>query len=325
MSRSRRVVLLASLVVAVGLAVALGAFWLDPARAAVGPLPAAALVLPGDSTFVVGVDVKRLSASSFYKHVTATQSASRLQALRELEEKTGINAERDVDQVILAGAGARPEGRIALVTGTFDRSKVGSALEESHKATWKKEHGTTIYLFGEGQPDGAAVAFLEDGMLVMGSPRAVSSTVASHASGATALRSNTALMALVAAIKPGSTFWMVGDQDLLSQLPMGPGPGGQLGLPGLKSLTVTADLDPVVAFDATGTAADEAGAKNLADMVRGFAALLTMQAQQKPELKDLAAAISVSTDANQVHVTGRFPQELIERLQSMGAPPRPQR
>jgi hypothetical protein len=39
MTRSRLVVLVSMVVVAVGLAAALGALWFDPARAAVGPLP----------------------------------------------------------------------------------------------------------------------------------------------------------------------------------------------------------------------------------------------------------------------------------------------
>ena len=57
MTRTRITLFASTLVVALGVVAALGALWLDPARAAVGPLPAAALVLPADSRFVMGFDV----------------------------------------------------------------------------------------------------------------------------------------------------------------------------------------------------------------------------------------------------------------------------
>jgi hypothetical protein len=130
-------------------------------------------------------------------------------------------------------------------------------------------------------------------------------------------------MALLEQVKPGSTFWMVGDQSLLANMPksipapgMGPQDGStSLTLPALKSLTVTGDLDPAVALEVTGAARDEAAAKQLADVVRGFAALFALQANQKPELKQLASAISVTTETNQVHVNARFPYELLDALQ----------
>jgi hypothetical protein len=128
------------------------------------------------------------------------------------------------------------------------------------------------------------------------------------------------LMGLLQQVKPGSTFWMVGDQTLLSNMPRSiPGPGGpgtsqSLELPALKSLVVTGDLDPQVSLDLTGDTADEAAAKNLADVVRGLVALASLQANQKPELKQLASAVSVTTDAHRVQVNARFPYELLDTL-----------
>ena len=75
-------------------------------------------------------------------------------------------------------------------------------------------------------------------------------------------------------------------------------------LPALKSVVVTGDLDPVVSVAITGDATDEASAKNLADVVRGLVAMVSMQGGQKPELKQLASAVSVTTDA-QFDISGR--------------------
>jgi hypothetical protein len=140
----------------------------------------------------------------------------------------------------------------------------------------------------------------------------------SHSRGETPLRENAEMLALVESVKPGSTFWMVGDKTAMSSLPSAvPGPGGKaaMNLPPLQSLTLTGDLDPQLSLALTGIAADEAAATKLADVVRGFVALMTLQASQKPELQQLASAFSVTTEANQVLVSARIPYEVLDALQ----------
>jgi hypothetical protein len=156
----------------------------------------------------------------------------------------------------------------------------------------------------------------------MGNAPALEATLEGHAQGRQPLRENAALVGLLEGVKPGSTVWMVGDQSLLAQLPRtvpapgaSPGTGGTMNLPALKSLTLTGDLEPQLAFEVVGEAADEPAARNLADLVRGFVALLSLQAGQKPELKDLATAISVASEANRVRVNARIPHDLLEALQ----------
>ncbi|PYQ50374.1 MAG: hypothetical protein DMF78_15905 [Acidobacteria bacterium] len=334
MTRSRTVVLGSALIVGAGALVALGAIYLDPARAAVGPLPPQALSLPAGTRFVMGLDVKRFVASPFYtRYSSAAGASARPQAFAELEEKTGLNPERDIDQVYVAGgqvpSGPRGADGLVVVTGRFDRYKVARAIETERKGvTSKTVQGITVYLFNEdrsGRGTGA-VAFLDDSTIVLGAQSAVEQTVAARARGDVPLRSNTMLLGLIEGVKPGSTFWMVGDQTLLANLPKtipapgGPGSSQSLELPALKSLVVTGDLDPQVSLDLTGDTADEAAAKNLADVVRGLVALASLQANQKPELKQLASAVSVSTEATRVHVAARFPYELLDSIQPRSAP-----
>jgi hypothetical protein len=338
MTRSRLVVLGSTVVVVGGAMAALGALYLDPARAAVGPLPPQALSLPAGTRYVMGLDVKRFVASPLYAKYAAARSANRPQAFAELQEKTGLNPEQDLDQVYVAGTQAGVPGRagdaLVVVTGRFDRAKVGRAIETERKGvTSKNVSGTVVYLFNENSAGKgtAATAFLDDNTLVMGTQASVEQTVVARAKGEAPLRNNAALLALLEGVKPGSTFWMVGDQTLLSNMPKAiPGPGGpgtsqSIELPALKSLTVTGDLDPQVSLDITGEAADEPAAKNLADVVRGFVALASLQANQKPELKQLASAISVTTEASRVHVAARVPYEVIDSLQprrsATAAPP----
>lgn len=322
MTRSRLVVLSSLIVVGVGVVGALGALYLDPARAAVGPLPAEGLALPGDTQFVMGFDVHRFVASPFYQRFGKDRHGQgRPPGFTELEEKTGLNPERDVDRIVLAGRAADkgPDGGVVLVSGRFDRTKLSRAIETAGKGvTYKSHEGSTMYLFSEGEgARSGAVAFLDDDTLVLGPRASVEATLTNHAAGKVPMRSNAALVALLESVKPGSTFWAVGDQSVLSRLPLTvPGAAGQgsVTLPPVKSVVVTGDLDPLVAVELTGEAVDDKAAQSLADVVRGLVALASLQASQKPELRELASAVSVTTDATRVHVNVRVPYELLDSL-----------
>jgi hypothetical protein len=245
-------------------------------------------------------------------------------AMRELEERTGLRPDRDLDQIVIAGRNAGPTGSpLALVLGQFDRQKLSRAIETEKKGqvTWKEVEGATVYLFKEGEKGARSLAFLDDTALLIGSAEGVEAAIASRARGTGGLRGNAELTALLERLRPGSSFWMVGDQTLLANLPKsvtGPVGDTQVTLPALRSLTVTGDLDPLVSVSVTGEAPDAAGATNLADVVRGFVALAAMQAGQKPELKALASAITVATEGNRVLVNARIPYETLDALQ----PPR---
>ena len=328
MTRSRAVVSASSMVVALGGLLATGAFFMDPARAAVGPLPAEALVLPADARFVLGFDVKRVLASPFYQKYAKSPS-SRPETFRDLKEKVGIDPERDVDQVIVAGSGGEKDASgVVLVSGRFDRNKLAGVIEQHKGVTWKSFKGTTLYMFDEEKKGAGALAFLDQDTLLLGPQKALEAALLARTEGQ-GLRANKTLMGLVEKVRPGSTFWMVGDQSLLANLPASmPGPGGtagsgnQMQIPALQTLTVTGDLDPVLAFEIIGEAKDEAGARSLGDLVRGMVALAQLQSGQNPQLKELATAISVTNEAssNRVRVNARLPYELLDSLQH-GQPP----
>jgi hypothetical protein len=323
--RSRLVLLLATMVVVAGVLVGLGALWLNPARAAVGPLPAEALVLPADARFVMGIDIPRFTSSAFYKRY-AIERGMRPQVLADLEAKTGLDPARDLQQIVLAGSGFGPGSQmLAVALGRFDARKLTRALQTEGKARAYEHEGVTVYAFKGASGPGTAIAVLGSSAVVFGGEERVAAAVASRARGEAPLRSNKTILALVEKVRPGSTFWMVGDQTLLAGLPSAiPGSGAASGssfnLPALRSLTVTGDLDPLVSLSVTGEAADETAARSLADVVRGLIAIMTLQAQQKPELQQLSSAVTVATEANRVLLSARIPYELLDALQPRPRP-----
>jgi hypothetical protein len=183
-----------------------------------------------------------------------------------------------------------------------------------------------VYLFGEEATTRAmgvgtgALAFLDERALVVGSRWAVEATITSRSEGTAPFTSNGTLMSSLARVEPGAAFWMVGDETLLSTLPSAirrpdaGSAGSTLALPALSSLVVSGNVDPLLALKITAEAADEAAAGSLADVVRGATALVSLRAAANPELGKLASAISVTTEANRVHVNARVPHELLESL-----------
>lgn len=315
--RGRRVLFLSFAVVALGVMVALGALYLDPARAAVGPMPGVGLSLPQDTRLVTGLDVKRFVASPFYQRYARARQ-QRPAAFAELEARTGVSPERDVDQFLISAQ--REMGAAAIAVGRFDRRKISKALGTQKDVATRTHEGAPLYVFRAGGR-GSALAFLADDTLVFGTQPQVEQTVTSHVNGRGGLRDNAELMGLLQSVRAGSTFWTAGDQSMLSQMPHTiPMPGGGSGtmtLPGMKSVVITGDLDPSVSFEAIAQATDEAAARQLADVVRGLIALATLQASQKPELQQLASALTVTNEASKVRVNGRLSYELMDKLQSM--------
>jgi len=328
MTRSRLVVTSALGLVVLGAGLAGALLWLDPARAAVGPVPPAALALPGDAPFLVGLDVKRLVASPLYQRQAGARA--RLDAFREIQERTGLDPERDVAAIFLAGSRAAGTRRgVAMVLGRFDEGRLAAAIGQRPGVTATRHAGVSVYAYAEADVT-RALAVLDAGAFVLGDEASVRATLDNRDRGRQGVASNPAQVARLQRVRPGATFWMVGDASVLRALPatlpapggLG-GAGGSLSLPALQQVVVSGDLDPQIAVDVVGDTADEAGARNLADMLRGFLALFSMQAAQRPELQGLASAFNVAQTGNQVSVAVRLSPELVDALQSSARPAPP--
>ena len=71
---------------------------------------------------------------------------------------------------------------------------------------------------------------------------------------------------------------------------------------------------------ATAEAADAKSATKIADVLRGFSAMLSLQAGQKAELAQIADSISVATEDDKVHVKATITHELLESLKKSAGP-----
>ena len=126
-------------------------------------------------------------------------------------------------------------------------------------------------------------------------------------------------MTLLESIEPGSTFWAVGGPSVLSRVTSEVG-GPAANLPSVKQVVAYGHLDPEVGVTATAEAADSKSATKIADVLRGFSAMLSLQAGQKAELAEIADSISVATEDDKVHVKATISHELLDSLKKSVGP-----
>ncbi len=311
--RGRQLVVAAFVVVAIGLVVALALLLLAPGGQGLGPLPVQAMVFPKDTGLLIGLDVKRLSASPLFAQLSA-----RVPHLAALGSATGLDVAQDLDQVFVAGrAGAGGYELVLLARGRFAAPALSETLE-AKGARGLDIGGSRAFELKAGETT-LTLAFLDDHTLVAGPRTVVEPTLQAHEAGARPLAERPELRRALQRVTPAAAAWVVAGPGLLSTLParlpsVGAGMPG-LELPALRGLAVSGDLEPMVSVRVVAVAADPSGAQRLADTARGLSALLTL----RPELRELGVAISVTTDADEVHLDLRLPPEQLAKLSAAAA------
>lgn len=317
--KSKTVLMVLGVAVVLGLTVlvaAVGAYWWFTRSAAIGPLAAEALILPGDAAFLGGVDVKRITSGANYKKYLASNMGEMSSDLKELEQKTGINPERDVAQMFFTGRkqGDKETG-VALFIGHFDPARIGKAIlaDERHKTTTRTVEGVTVYV-RDASGSGMAIAVPSETLALVGSTELVEATLTNRAKGTKPVASNEKLSATLRALPPAPAIWVVAGSELIDALPK-PGAGAP-NIPMPRSLVFTGEVDPNVLLRLSGEMADEAAAKNLAETITGFKAMASMMAGDKPEVKDAADALTVKAEAKQVILALQLTPALLEKLKA---------
>jgi hypothetical protein len=323
MSRSHSVLFASALVVGLGSSAALSGLLLQGGAKGIGPLPGSALSLPAETRFVAGVEVKKLVQSPLYSRYPAMAPA----AFSEIKARTGLDPAKDLDRIVLANTSDRPQTGVIFVYGTINLPGLRQAVQApDHKGVQeKKVGGETLFSYEDKNGTSVSVVLLDEHSLLVGTGPAVDQVLANLSSGKTPLRENKGLVERISKLRQGATFWMAGDQSVLQALPRTlPGSdasGGQaLNLPALTGLSLVADLSPAIVLDLQGETKSPTEAKQLADVVRGFVALASMQAAQKPELQGLASAVNVTNEENRVLLNARVPYEVLDSLQGHHAP-----
>src|SRR5262245_54661358 len=226
---TRRFLLGSSLVVLVGLATGLVAYYngnLTFARASAGP--AELTYLPPETTAVAFAEVRTIMASGFVQKIRSLIPSDELGTARaELQQQIGVDIEKDIDTVCVGVLGGTTgnKGGIVMIRGRFNEANIESLVTqhggkvEQYKGKRLFTHpefasiGEGLVTHGEGlnmtaeKPMGT-IAFLETGLVALGDSVTMKKAI-DAAADRKSVTSNTELMSFVLDAERTGNAWSV--------------------------------------------------------------------------------------------------------------------
>jgi hypothetical protein len=277
--------------------------------------PAELAYVPADAHLVAYANVRHVMGSELRQKIARLQSGQ-ADAQDKFLQETGINLERDVDQVVatLSAATSDAEARerpLLLARGRFDQVRIegfvrdqGGAVED-YKGTRLVSHADRNF----------GVAFVEPDLVAVGTPASVRRAIDTKASGAD-VKGNAEVMALVRDIDDGNA-WAVARFDRLTGTRLPPEVVNQL--PPISWFAASGHIDGGLSGFIRAETRDEASAQNLREVLQGFMALARLQAGARPELNELMNSLQLGGDGKTVSLGFSVPPEMIDTLGAMHA------
>jgi hypothetical protein len=341
-NRTRYFVIASLLVLGVGLATGLVAFYMGfPAGAFQRRGPEELQYIPRDAALIAYADVQHIMTSEL------RQKLRRVIPLhdngqREFQDRTGINIETDIDRVV---ACVRPDAErgdpagmhtsanlpgsgMVLARGRFDEVRI-EALMREHGAHVENYNGKRVVVANVGDHPGSfGVAFVEPGLVAVGTMRLVHAAIDLHQggdnpqTGVASATGNDELMNLVRSLDAGNA-WAVGRFDALTaraNLPQGVAER----LPPITWFSASSHVNGGLSGVVRAEARDEEAASNLRDVVRGFLALAKMQAGSRPDMQAMIQSLELGGTGKTVALSFAVPAEIFDAIAAF-APQRPER
>ncbi|GMR23060.1 MAG: hypothetical protein BMS9Abin37_1455 [Acidobacteriota bacterium] len=332
MKKSRWILTLAVGVVVSGLSVGAVAYLGASGVEAQSPdLPATMAWLPANASVIGHVDLSSLFNSplreKWEEQIDAEESRDELD---EFREATGLDPFSDLYRASFAvvtsntrdGSPSAESWGISI-QGAFDAGSLINKLEAVADIEVEDYQGTTIYYPTPhedqdtehvGVSEKTAFAFADSDTIVVGDRDYIRQMLdTGHG------RAGSAAPALNQSWGEGTfvndTFWVAAapENGFAGMLPE----GGEI--PPIHSLAFSGRLDADIALRARGLAADLASAIKLADVVRGFVALGSLQQGKNPDIGAILSSIQIDQFDNEVNVSLTVPYETLERLSQQQA------
>jgi hypothetical protein len=148
-----------------------------PPRALADDGKAALQLIPADAAFIASLNVEQLRGSPLYRALWAQLIAdpAMADALRQLNDGAGFNAERDLSTLLLLSPAdiGTSQDYLLVAQGRFDRARFLALAQSKGAAYQERAHqGVTFYEVGPL----AAIGFI-DSFLVVGTPASLRAAV----------------------------------------------------------------------------------------------------------------------------------------------------
>jgi hypothetical protein len=204
---------------------------------------------------------------------------------------------------------------LALI-GNLDPDRIVSAIEEKETIERDSYEGTTLYVFSRAQgehKEDHALAFPSSSTVLFGPPEYVRTMLDVGANRRPSAVEG-ALVDWAEELALNDAFWCVGSaKDALGNI-MARRSEGSPQIPPIESFAISGNLDSDFSMVARGRTSDPDSARKLADVVRGFVALGSLQQQAKPEIQALLDSVQIQILENTVEVYLAVPYETLRRL-----------
>jgi hypothetical protein len=320
-SRTRYFVIASLLVLGVGLGTGLIAYYVGfPTRAfSLQGGPDELRYVPANASLLAVADVHQIMTSDVRQKIRTTLP-DRPNGQREFQDRTGINIETDIDRVVafvappLVNDGRLPGAGMVLARGRFDEVKI-EALMRDHGGQVEEYKGKRLIVSdGSQQKASMSLAFLEPGLVAVGTSDMVRGAVDLKDGGPT-IMTNDEMMAHVHDVA-AATAWAAGRFDVLTSHARLPANVTEH-LPPITWFAANADFDGGLRGTVRADARDEASANNLRDVVRGFMALAKLQAGPRPEFQTLLQSLQLGGSGNTVALSFTVPLEVFDAARAL--------
>ena len=233
----------------------------------------------------------------------------------KFQEETGVNLQTDVDAIVASmsgDSGAGDERTLLLARGRFDVAKL-EALAVAKGAVVQEYNRRRLLTHVEGN---MSLAFLEDGLIGIGTPDALHRAIDTKDTGAN-VTENAEIMRLVKDIDDGNA-WAVARFDALTGGPNLPADLAKQ-LPAINWFAASGHVNGGIRGVVQAEARDEAAAKDLRDVIRGFVALARIQTSQQAEFADLMNSLQLGGEGRKVSLGFAIPPDMIDAIGAMHA------
>jgi hypothetical protein len=326
MNRTRYFVIASLLVLSVGLGTGLVAYYVGfPAGAfASRGGPEELRYIPRDAAVIAYANVQEVMTSELRQKLRGAIPFHE-DGQREFQTQTGINIETDIDRVVAcmnpnAGGTGTPGAGMVLARGRFDVVKI-EALMREHGGKVEEYKGKRLVVADVAEhPTGFAVAFIEPGLVGVGTSALVRQAVDLHQggdnpqTGVASVTGNDELMNLVRSMDDGNA-WAVGRFDALSSQHLPAGIMSQL--PAITWFSVSGHVNGGIRGVLRAETRDEEAANNLRDVVRGFMALAKLQAGSRPEFQTMMQSLELGGSGKTVALSFAVPAEVFDIINAV--------
>ena len=319
MKKSRWIAIAAAGIILAGLGMGALAYISSPrANAQASVLPEAATWMPASANFVAHLDLVSIAASPIREEWESSPHRQKfLDEVEEFREKTGLDPWNDFKTLSISTqrSDESQSWGLALI-GNLDQERIVSAIDEKETIERDTYEGTTLYVFSHAKGDNKedhALAFPSSSTVLFGPPEYVRTMLDVGASRAPSAAEG-ALAGWAEELAFNDAFWCVGSaKDTLGQI-MARQSEGSPQIPPIESFAISGNLESDFSMIARGRAADQESAQKLADVVRGFVALGSLQQQSKPEIQAVLDSVQIQILENTVEVYLAVPYETLRRL-----------